>query len=103
MKNQNSTKQIKKKKKLIRPIILLISLLLLIISSIYTLKTVILFKNIETPLRICASLIIIDLGILLSLLNYKFYFKRIKTVFNILCIITLIYVTGITFVSAKVP
>ena len=65
-------------------------------------KTVILFKNIETPLRICASLIIIDLGILLSLLNYKFYFKRIKTVFNILCIITLIYVTGITFVSAKV-
>lgn len=102
MKNQNSTKQIKKKKKLIRPIILLISLLLLIISSIYTLKTVILFKNIETPLRICASLIIIDLGILLSLLNYKFYFKRIKTVFNILCIITLIYVTGITFVSAKV-
>ena len=48
MKNQNSTKQIKKKKKLIRPIILLISLLLLIISSIYTLKTVILSESTTT-------------------------------------------------------
>lgn len=102
MKKTNSSKKTKIKSKLIRPIILLLLLLFLLISSLYTLKTVFLFKDIETPLRICVGLIVIDLCSLLTILNYKFYFKKTKTIFNILCVITLIYITGITLVSTKV-
>ena len=102
MKKTNMTKKIRKKNKLIRPIALILLLGFLILSSLYTLKTIFLFNNIETPLRICVGLIVIDLGILLTMINYKFYFKKIKKIFNIFCIITLIYTIGITLISAKV-
>lgn len=102
MKKTNTAKKVKKKNKLIRPIALILLLVFLIISSLYTLKTIFLFNDIETPLRICVGLIVIDLGILLTMVNYKFYFKKIKTIFNVFCIITLIYAVGITLVSAKI-
>ena len=102
MKNKKNKKKKAKIVKILRPILLLLLFLFLIFGSLYTLKTIALFKGIETPLRICVALIITDLCALLSMIDYKLYFKKAKKVFYVLFIFTLIYSIGITIVSYKV-
>lgn len=102
MKKKKQSKKKNKTLKIIKPILLILLLLILIVGSLYTLKTITLFKGIETPLRICVALIIADLCALLSMLDYKLYLKKAKKAFYILFIFTLIYSIGISFVSYKV-
>ncbi len=86
----------------IKPILIIIITVLIAFGSIYTLRAISLFRGIETPLRICIALIIIDLGFLLSIIEYKMYFKKAKKIFYILFIIMFIYSLSISFVSYKV-
>lgn len=102
MKKKKQLRNKSKVQKLIKPISLLLLFIILIIGSLYTLKTIALFKGIETPLRICIALIVADVCALLSMLDYKLYFKKAKKVFYILFAITLIYSIGISFISYKV-
>lgn len=96
------TKTKVKTKKIIKPITVCLIFIILLIGSLYTLKAIALFKGIETPLRICVALIIIDLCALLCMVDYKLYFKKTKKVFYILLTITLLYSLGISLVSYKV-
>ena len=86
----------------IKPILIIIITVLIAFGSIYTLRAISLFRGIETPLRICIALIIIDLGFLLPIIEYKMYFKKAKKIFYILFIIMFIYSLSISFVSYKV-
>lgn len=102
MKIIKKSKKSKKGKKLMKPSMLILFFIILIIGSLYTLRTIFLFKGIETPLRICVALIIIDLCILLPIIDYKMCFKKTKKIFYILFIFTIIYSIGISFISYKV-
>jgi len=101
MKKKKSVKKRNSNNKL-KPILTITLFALLLISSLYTLKTIALFKGIETLLRIFVALIIIDLCALLLMIEYKIYFKKVKKTFNILFVFILIYSIGISFVSHKV-
>lgn len=102
MKKKKLKKQKNKFIKIIKPILLILLLIFLITGSIYTLRAISLFKGIETPLRVCVALIVADLCVLLSMVDYKLYFKKAKKAFYILFIFTLIYSIGILFISSKV-
>ncbi len=92
----------KKKFKLNFKIALAILILMLVIASIYILHTISLFKNIETPLRICASILIIDVIAIFSTVCFKIWRKKNIRILAAFAIVLLLYSSLITFTSLKV-
>jgi cell envelope-related function transcriptional attenuator common domain len=93
---------IKKTKKYIIPGISIALLLGLLISTLSMLYSISLFKNIETPIRICVALIITDLVGIFSIIGYKLLAKRKKKILISFFVILAIYVLGLSFGSYKV-
>ncbi len=98
MKKKNN----KKKSKINFKIILAILIAILVITSGYILHTISLFKNIETPLRICASILIIDIVAIFTTICYKIWRKKNIRIIATFAIILLLYSSLITFTSTKV-
>lgn len=94
----------KKIKKYLIPSLSIVLMIGLLISTIMILYSISLFKNIETPIRICVALIlIVVLGIFITI-EYKLWNpkkKKKKVLITFLIIIT-IYNIGIAFGSIKV-
>lgn len=96
-------KQIKKKKRKLNYKITLATLIaILTVASIYLLHTISLFKNIETPLRICASILIIDIIAIFATLCIKIKKKRNIKLLAIFTVVLLLYSGIITFATTKV-
>lgn len=98
MKKRNKNKKLKLNFK----IILAILIAILIITSIYILHTISLFRNIETPLRICASILIIDVIAIFSTICFKIWRKKNIRILAVFAIVLLLYSSVITFTSLKV-
>jgi len=92
----------KKKFKLNYKITIAILLAILILTSIHILYTVSLFKGIETPLRICGSILIIDIIFLFTILGFKVKKKRNIKLLAVFSTILILYSGIITISSVKV-
>ena len=77
-------------------------LIILIVATIYVLHTILLFKGIETPMRIVASIIFIDLVALFSFIGFRIRRTRKWKYVIIFGILLLIYSGTIWFTSAKI-
>ncbi len=101
-KKSRTSKQSSKKKKWNTKPILILMILILIIATLYVVKTIFLFHGIETPLRICIALLLIDFTVIFSLVNYKIHHKgKIKAVI-FMTIFSLVYAGSIFLVSNEV-
>lgn len=92
----------KKLKKYLIPSISLALMLGLLISTICILYSISLFKNIETPIRICVALIIIVVLGIFSTVAYKIWEKCNKKLLKVFCVVLGIYVLGVSVFSYKV-
>lgn len=89
-------------KKYLIPSISLALMLGLLVSTIWILYSISLFKNIETPIRICVALITIVILGIFSTVAYKIFEKNSKKILTIFCVVLGIYVLGISICSYKV-
>lgn len=96
-------KQIKRKKrKLNYKIILAILIVILVSANAYLLHTISLFKNIETPLRICVSILALDIIAIFTTFCFKIRKKREEKLLVLFAVILLLYSGFITFGTMKV-
>lgn len=92
----------KKGKKYLIPGISILLMFGLLISTISILRSISLFKDIETPIRICVALILIVILAIFLTIEYKLWNNRNKKILTIFFIVLLIYTFGISFGSIKV-
>ena len=99
---KKSSKKENKKMKLNYRNIILTLLIILILISIHTLYTISLFKGIETPLRICAGLLIIDIFMIFAIIGLKLKKLRNIKIVTIFGVILLLYSGILMFADSKV-
>lgn len=84
-----------------KPIVIILCILLFL-ANIHILRTIAIFKNIETPLRICVSLLLIDIVAIFTTCGFKLFRSNNKKTLAIFGVILLLYCSGIFFTSTTV-
>ncbi len=99
---KKSSKKNNKKMKLNFRNIIIALLIILILISVHILYTISLFKGIETPLRICAGLLIIDIFLIFSIVGFKLKKLRNIKILTVFGVILLLYSGILVFADSKV-
>ncbi len=88
-------------KKIVLPVLILLGVILFL-TNIYLIKTVFLFKDIETPLRIVFCLLAVDIVAIFTTVMVKLNRSKSAKAILVLAVILLAYSGSIAFASSKV-